>query len=192
MKIYTLEKTAMAAVKSILSKSMKQNSGIREWTKRAYLYEKGLILTDGVRLLRIHDAGLEEEFSSFIQETGRVVVFSLEGNSLKYEDEVSKLDSEVGTMEKLIPTNEKFYGIASKGFTNNFTMVGKTPTAKDISKSMLNASILATNRWFDPELFEYMGARPWARVLPGVISIAFNGTNADEVFICMGTRVEGV
>mgnify|MGYP003299795546 CR=1 FL=1 len=135
MHLYTIEKTAMKAVKSILSMSEKTCSEARMWTRFAYLYEKGLICTDGVRLLRIHDTDLEKEFESFIRETGRVVVFSLQGDSLKMEYDIAKNDTEVGTMEKLIPTDERLNGKESGVFYNRFTEDGKTPKAKDIEKA---------------------------------------------------------
>ena len=189
MHLYTIEKTAMKAVKSILSMSEKTCSGARMWTRFAYLYEKGLICTDGVRLLRIHDTDLEKEFESFIRETGRVVVFSLQGDSLKMEYDIAKNDTEVGTMEKLIPTDERLNGKESGVFYNRFTEDGKTPKAKDIAKSMFNTAVLSTKKWFDPERFDNMGIRPWARVLP-VRSMVVFGADNGEVFICMGLRWE--
>lgn len=193
MKIYTIENDVMKAFKTILTAAEKSiSSPSREWTRYAYLSPQGLACTDGKRLLRVHDAGLDEEFSSFMQETGRVLIFSLAGSGLALVHDEAKNDSYLGTLNKVIPTDEAFNGASSAPFSIHFTPEGYFPKMKDISKSMVNTAILATGHWFDPSIFDGMGVRPWVRVRTRDASCAFRGNNEDEVFVAMGTCWEGV
>lgn len=189
MRTYRLEKDTMRAVRSILTASEKTAAPTREWTKLAYLSMQGLAVTDSRRLLRVHDKELDEEFGSFLQETGRIVVLSLEGDSLKLEYDIAKNDSKLGTLERLIPSQERFNGPASSSFLNVFTDPGKTPKPKEIAKSMVNTAILKTGLGFDPDRFDGMGIRPWSRVFPMESMVAFNAVDEDEVFICMGKPI---
>lgn len=187
MKLYTIEKNTMKAVKSIL-KATENASGQREWTRYAYLYSGGLILTDGRRLLKVHDADLEEEFGDFIRETGRVVTFTLNGNGLEMFADLPYNDSNVGTMLRLISPDNRFE--LGAPFRNRFS--GTKATEKDISASMLNMAIIYSGRWFNPDGFIGMGIRPWSKVISNGESMVSFKTDGDEYFITMGlSREEG-